>query len=78
MTISLDKDTVQDKFRVAVLAALDETARDVFGKLGFAVVGNGPGAADADLPELFRDIDRHVERLCARYDIVLVDGLAVR
>jgi 3-hydroxyacyl-CoA dehydrogenase len=72
MTIALDKDTVQYTFRDGVLAALDLIARDVFANVPKAQ-RNDTGASDADLPELFKSIDAQVERLCARYDIVLVE-----
>jgi hypothetical protein len=72
MTIALDKDTVQDAFRDGILTALDAIARDVFAHIPKAQ-RNDTGASDADLPELFMSIDAQVKRLCARYDIVLVE-----
>jgi hypothetical protein len=72
MTIALDKDTIQDAFRDRLLTALDEIARDVFFHVPKAQ-RNDAGASDADLPELFKSIDAQVERLCARYDVVLVE-----
>jgi hypothetical protein len=68
----MNKDDVRDTFRDGLLAALDLLAREVFGALP-AAQGRAPGASDADLPALFADIDRHVDRLCERYDVVLVD-----
>jgi hypothetical protein len=71
MTIALDKDTVQDAFRDGILLALDKIAERAFENIP-TLPRRAAGASDADLPELFRTIDAQVERLCARYDIVLV------
>lgn len=63
-TYDLEKAT--DAFRDRVLAALDEAAEEVFNqKLG---------AKDADLPELFKCIDGHVQRLSARFQHPLYEG----
>ena len=72
MTISMDKNTVQDAFRDGVLAALDKIARETFFNVP-AASHNDVGATDADLPQLFKAIDEQVERLCERFDIVLVE-----
>ena len=58
-----------EKFRNAVLIALDEAAADAFELYGI----RAPGADETDLPMLFRVIDTHVERVAKRYDIILTD-----
>lgn len=66
---AINRDKVIDAFRDAVLAALDEKAKEIFR----VHVDGMPGASDADLPELFRTLDAHVEKIAMRYDAVLVD-----
>lgn len=73
MTVSMDKETVTDTFRDCVLAGLDEAARRCFADFK---LNRSPGATDADLPALFSAVDEQIERVCARLDIVLVDGLS--
>lgn len=60
-----NRDKVIDTFRNAVLAALDAAAIECF--------GNTLGASDGDLPDLFRTLDLHVEKLATRYGAALVD-----
>lgn len=68
----MNRDTTREKFRQAILAALDDVAQDVFGELPLCG-SHSQGAIDADLPELFRGIDAQLDRLCERYNVVLVD-----
>jgi hypothetical protein len=70
--ITLDRDTTLEPFRQAVLEALDKTAREVFAHFPLAA-RNDTGATDADLPELFKGIDAQVERLCQRYNAIMVE-----
>jgi hypothetical protein len=54
---------VREAFRLAVLDALDTTARRALHADGV----HAPGASDGDLPALFRAIDAHADILTARY-----------
>lgn len=75
MAVNFNSETVTERFRVAVLAALDEAAIETFGELPLYqhVARQGSGAYDADLPRLFAAIDAQVEVLVDRYDVKLVD-----
>ena len=68
----INRETTIEEFRAAVLAALDETAIDVFGITLFPLP-QSPGASDCDLPNLFAAIDGHIETLAERYGFVMVD-----
>lgn len=70
MSITMSKETVQEEFRNGILNALDTIARQVFENVP---AKNMLGAADEDLPELFKDIDAQIARLCRRYDVILVE-----
>lgn len=75
MTISMDKETVTDTFREEVLQGLDTAARRCFADFK---LNRSPGATDGDLPQLFRALDEQIARICARLDVVLIDGLSDR
>lgn len=62
----LNRETVTETFRQAVLAALDETAATVFRR---ATGVHDAGASDADLPSLFKAIDEQVTRLGVKYSV---------
>ena len=69
---TMNREKVRDTFRNAILRALDEASQEVFE--GFTKLPKRTqGATDGDLPELFRGIDAQIDRLCNRYDVVLVD-----
>lgn len=61
-----DREAVREAMRLAVLDALDKTARYYF-RHGDDLQ---PGADDSDLPELFRVIDAQTERLFNRYEVL--------
>lgn len=63
-----DKDYAQRAFRVGVLAAMDESARSIFGGAIPAAYENREGSTDADLPEIFQLVDAQLERLSERYN----------
>jgi len=50
----------RDRVRDAVLASLDEVAAEL------KVPGKSPGALDKDLPDLFRALDAHADKLWQR------------
>jgi hypothetical protein len=56
-----NQDDAQDTFRRAVLAAMDDAAREIFG-------GQVLGATDADLPHFFPALDAQLERLSQRFE----------
>lgn len=58
-----DRETAQEIFRARVLAAMDTAATEIFGPQPT----NCPGATDADLPSVFPTLDKHLDRLAARY-----------
>ena len=67
MTVTINRERVQEEFRAAVLSALDTAARATFNP-----PRNDAGASDADLPRLFKAIDAQIEALADRYDFALV------
>lgn len=69
---TINRDYVREVFRERVLEALDSAARQVFPHTR-KTSRNDIGANDSDLPALFRAIDAQLDRLCERYDLVLVD-----
>lgn len=71
MTV-LNRNNTREAFRQAVLAAMDDAAQSLFGHLP-ACGSHSQGATDTDLPELFKGIDAQLDRLCERYEVVLVD-----
>lgn len=56
-----DLERAQEAFRGAVLKAMDEAAREIFG-------GKVIGAEDGDLPDLFPVLDAQLLRLSARFE----------
>ena len=60
MRKSIDKSDFIEGARAAVLIALDGYMRDLTGSY------NARGAADADLPALFKALDAHMERVATR------------
>lgn len=64
----MNRDYVQAVFRAKVLEALDAAANETF-----KPARNDSGAADADLPRLFKAIDEQVEVLAKRYGVTLED-----
>lgn len=65
------KESTRDAYRDAVLAALDETSVSLFTR---AHGVHDAGASDADLPELFRAIDAHTQRLVDRFGADYPEG----
>lgn len=62
--------------RHKVLAALDDGVREIYANVaGRPPLTNTPGATDADLPELFKAIDRQADRALARLGIELDEEL---
>lgn len=53
---------LRDAARAAVLEALDR----VFRESGLPFPKGREGALDGDLPDLFRPLDAHIDRLCSR------------
>ena len=65
----MNRETLIDNARQAVLTALDEWAdeNDIPGRKGRR------GWTDADLPALFNGIDAHIDRVIARNGLVIPD-----
>jgi|KBSMisStandDraft_5_1062788.scaffolds.fasta_scaffold1337887_2 hypothetical protein len=66
MFASYPLEQVRDSFRAAVLAALDEAAKQYTGNAA-------SGWTDSDLPEFFRALDSQIERVAERHDIALLE-----
>lgn len=58
----ITKEEFIDGARAVVLGALDEYMRELTGS------DNARGAADADLPDLFAALDKHMERVASRFN----------
>ncbi|MGR8917993.1 MAG: hypothetical protein ACU85V_00120 [Gammaproteobacteria bacterium] len=63
MTIRHTKEAATETIRLALMAALDQAVEALWGIRRT----ESPGLRDEDLPELFRWIDQHVERLQDRH-----------
>lgn len=66
----MNREDFKDRARNLVLLALDQAAAELHGDPcdePSRLRVKGKGWKDADLPELFRAIDRHAENLFARY-----------
>lgn len=72
MIYAINRTKALDTFRARVLAALDDAALEAFPCIPSSYRGQ-EGSGDAELPDLFRALDAHVAKLCAKYDIVMVD-----
>ena len=72
MSYAINRERVIDAFRHGLLEKLDEIAIEQFGTT-LTPLPQQPGARDGDLPELFRCIDAHAERLARRYGATLVE-----
>lgn len=69
-----DKDLARDIWRDAILEAMDDAARRIFGD---SAKRNDAGASDDDLPRLFPVLDAQLDVLAARYNHKLSDGYYV-
>lgn len=70
----LDYDAAEDRrerFRLAVLHAMDESMNRIWLELGVSPRDNCTGARDADLPELFKALDAQFALNCAHAGVVL-------
>ena len=62
---------IKDKFRDAVLIALDEVAQDTARRLGLPI-GKAIGATDNDLPRLFARTDDLCKQSLARMGVTSI------
>ena len=67
---AISKESTQEIFRSHLLEALDNAASKAF---GYDQKITGPGATDAELPELFKTLDVHLEKVAARHGCCLVE-----
>ena len=73
MTYAVNRSSTDEIFRAHILEALDRAAIEAFPLIPSSYRGM-EGSGDDDLPELFKALDAHVQRLCKKYDIVRVDN----
>lgn len=67
---AISRENTQETFRDHLLAALDKAAWRVF---GYTNSIKDAGATDRDLPELFKALDIHLDKVAARHDCCLVE-----
>ena len=63
--MNCDKDVARDIMHDNVLTALDKSATNIFGCVGF---NDRRGTNDDDLPALFKVLDAHLDVLAARFN----------
>lgn len=64
----MTRDEAIEIFRDEMLLALDKAAIKVFPDVAKAFPNNDHGATDADLPNLFKVLDKHFDVLVERFN----------
>ena len=65
-----EHDTSREALRLAILDAMDDWAKELYGDLPYVRGTRTPGATDGDLQHIFPAIDEQFNRLIERFGLI--------